>query len=210
MHRISLATFLPSMAAALILVAPMRAGWPAEDPAAPERPPHGALSFVTAGARAARPPAPVAPAKQVVSESGDGYLLVGFDQLAGFPFKSPALPAADAPGPSVTTEVMSQIPDRIKKLDGQRVTITGFMLPTRIEKGLATEFLLLNSPLMCCFGVTPSTNAWVVVKMSKGVPPVQDVPLPFPGRLHVRDQWENGWLAGVYRLDGEDLGKPHS
>jgi hypothetical protein len=209
MHRISLATFLPSVAAALVLVAPMWAGWPAEDPA-PERPPYGVLSSVTAGARAARSPVPVAPAKQVVSESGNSFLFAGFDQLAGFPFKSPALPSPDAPGTSVTTEVMSQIPVRINKLDGQSVIVTGFMLPTKVEQGLATEFLLLNSPLMCCFGVTPSTNARVVVKMSKGVPPVQDVPLPFHGRLHVRDQWENGWLAGVYQLDGEDLGKSHS
>ena len=103
---------------------------------------------------------------------------------------------------------MSQVPESVKKLDGAKVVITGFMLPTKIEKGLATEFLLLNSPMMCCFGVTPATNAWVTVKMPKGVPPIQDTPLPFGGRLHVRAQWDDGWLSSIYQLDGEGLMKP--
>lgn len=168
---------------------------------------HGALSSVAASVRPVPPPPPVTSEKSAASAE---YLFVGFDQLAGFPFKSPGLETSSTPEAKLTSEVMDQIPDSVKKLDGRRVTVTGFMLPTKIENGLATEFLLLNSPMMCCFGVTPSTNGWIVVKMAKGVRPVQDVPLPFRGRLHVRAQWENGWLAGVYQLDGDTEPPPSS
>ena len=201
----SIAIFSTALAA--FVVAPLMRAEPPDD-APPPRPPHGALSSVAAS-RTAKPPAP-APAKPMALEATDGYVTVGFDQLAGFPFASPALQSADAPATAPKPEVMMQVPASVKKLDDQKVVISGFMLPTKIEKGLATEFLLLNSPLMCCFGVTPSTNAWVVVKMPQGVPPIQDVPTPFCGRLHVRAQWEDGWLASIYQLDGEDPAKPHS
>jgi len=44
--------------------------------------------------------------------------------------------------------------------------------------------------------------------MPKGIPPVQDIPLPIAGRLHVRDTWEAGWLSSVYQMDGDGLLKP--
>jgi hypothetical protein len=141
-------------------------------------------------------------------ESAEDYRPVGFDVLATFPFKSPPILDAKAPTEAASIEVMKQVPESVRKLEGQKVVITGFMLPVKIERGLATEFLLLNTPLMCCFGVTPPTNAWVIVKMPKGTPAQQDVPLPFRGRLHVRPQWDNGYLASIYQLDGEALAKP--
>ena len=170
--------------------------------------PHGALSSGSAKARPAPPPA--APVASEKSEASDEYLFVGFDQLAGFPFKTPEIDVGPAPDAKLVADVMSQVPDSVKRLDGRKVSVTGFMLPTKIENGLATEFLLLNSPMMCCYGVTPATNGWIVVKMAKGVPPVQDVPLPFRGRLHVRAQWENGWLSCVYQLDDAAPAKPAS
>jgi hypothetical protein len=136
-------------------------------------------------------------------ETREEYEPVGFDQLATFPFKPPPILDAKASTEAASAEVMKQVPENIRQLEGRKVTITGFMLPVKMERGRATEFLLLNTPLMCCFGVTPPTNAWVIVKMPKGAPAQQDVPLPFRGRLHVRPQWDNGYLASIYQLDGE-------
>ena len=142
----------------------------------PSRPPHGALSSVTARNRVPTPPASVPAVPPIPREVIEGYVSVGFDQLAGFPFIAPPIQTAGASAPAAKPEVMAQVPASVKKLDDQKVIITGFMMPVKIEKGLATEFMLLNSPLLCCFGVTPSTNAWIVVKMPRGVPPIQDVP----------------------------------
>jgi hypothetical protein len=94
----------------------------------------------------------------------------------------------------------------VRALDGKRVAVTGFMLPVKIENGLAKEFLLIRSPMMCCYGVTPATNEWVVVKMKgKGVAPTMDVPLNFYGTLHVGVVIEEKMFAGLYELDGEKI-----
>ncbi len=180
----------------------------APDGSRPQGAPRDPLSAFAAKAAPTPPPKP-ATSKPPGPDADSDYTFVGFDQLAGYPFNAPERDAKAPPG-SPPPDVMAQIPDSIKKMDGKRVAVTGFMLPTKIEKGLATEFLLLNSPLMCCFGVTPATNAWVVVKFPKGVAATQDVLLSFRGRLHVRPEWENGWLASVYQLDGEEPARPRS
>ena len=129
---------------------------------------------------------------------------VGFDRLASYNFTPPeADPATpNAPPPSGA----AQIPDRIKALDQHKVAVTGFMLPTKMEGGLVKEFLLVKDPMMCCYGVMPKINEWIVVKMiGTGVKPLMDLPITFEGKLRVGEMYENGYLTGVYLLEGEKL-----
>ncbi len=124
-------------------------------------------------------------------------LPVGFDKLASFEFTAPEdeskAPAAEA-----------QIPAKVRELDAREVTVTGFMLPVKMDGGLVTEFLLVKDPMMCCYGVMPKVNEWVVVKMiGKGVPPLMDVPITFQGQLKVGQIYEGGYLTGLYLLKGE-------
>jgi len=192
-----------ALLAATLAAAVPCAALPLGDDAPEAAPQHGAVSNVTRNAPPKPAPAP-APAHVATPPAATGdYAFVGFDRLAAFPFDAPEVDASVKPGAEPTAAVLQQIPAAIRELDGRLVTVTGFMLPTKIEQGLTTEFLLLNSPLMCCFGVTPPTNAWIVVRMPKGVPPRQDTPLSFRGRLHVHAQWDGGWLTSVYQLDGD-------
>ena len=86
----------------------------------------------------------------------------------------------------------------------QKVTVTGFMLPVKMHEGLVTEFLLVKDPMMCCYGVMPKVNEWVVVKMNgKGVAPLMDVPITFEGTLKVGQIYEGGYLTGLYLLQGD-------
>lgn len=126
---------------------------------------------------------------------------IGFDRLAGFPFTIPTPPAT-------ADQVLRQIPADLRALDGKVVVVTGFMLPVRVEAGVTTEFLLMSSSQLCCFGVTPAMNAWIAVKMPKGTPAKQDVPLSFRGRLRVAPQWDDGWLSSIYQLEAEALDRP--
>jgi hypothetical protein len=49
-------------------------------------------------------------------------------------------------------------------------------------------------------------NEWVVVKMvGKGVKPLMDIPITFEGRLRVGEMYENGYLTGVYLLEGDRM-----
>lgn len=166
----------------------------------------GADSPPAAAAAIPAPPPLPAPAWDKPLKTVSGYTQVGFDWLAGFALPSPATPVAQGAPPP---DVLAQVPAPIKRLDGKKVLVTGFMLPVKIEKGFATEFLLLSSPLLCCYGVTPAVNQWILVKMrQEGLPPVQDVPMPVAGRLRLRAQWESGLLTGIYELEGEGLLKP--
>ena len=84
--------------------------------------------------------------------------------------------------------------------------MTGYLLPLRLEHGLATEFFFLSNPTFCCYGVTPEVNEWMHVRMrGEGLPPVQDVPVFLAGRLQIRARWEEGTLLGIYELEGHGL-----
>lgn len=135
---------------------------------------------------------------------GDGYEVVGFDRLAAFEFTPPDYDptVANKQPPSGA----DQIPAAIKALDQRKVAVTGFMLPTKMDKGLVVEFLLVKDAMMCCYGVMPKVNEWVVVKMTGGgVKPLMDTPITFDGKLRVGEMYENGYLTGIYLLEGERM-----
>lgn len=129
--------------------------------------------------------------------AADEFVAVGFDKLASFEFNAPESEAA-APAAE------KQIPDRVREFNDKKVAVTGFMLPVKMDGGLVTEFLLVKDPMMCCYGVMPKVNEWVVVKMvGKGVPPLMDVPITFEGQLQVGQIYEGGYLTGLYLLKAE-------
>jgi len=139
-------------------------------------------------------------------ESKDGYLKVGFDVLGAFEFSPPDTDAVPVPDALVQT-AMKQVPEKIKRLDGCRVIVTGYMLPLKMNGNRVTEFLLVSSPMLCCYGVVPRMNEWVVVKtLEAGTPVLMDTPIQFYGRLHVHDLREGGMMSGIYLLDGEKMG----
>jgi len=122
---------------------------------------------------------------------------LGFDQLASFEFVAPEDPAKSA-------AAEAQIPARVREFNDKKVLVTGFMLPVKMDAGLVTEFLLVKDPMMCCYGVMPKVNEWVVVRMvGKGVPPLMDVPITFEGTLAVGQLYEGGYLTGLYLLKGD-------
>jgi hypothetical protein len=138
-------------------------------------------------------------------------VMVTFDELAAFDYVLPPAMDGDAdpePGRGAIEE-HGRIPDSIQALDGRLVGLRGFMLPTRLEGGLTTEFLLMRDQSMCCFGVMPRINEWVGVTMiGRGVRPMMDQPVTVFGRLHVGESYEGGVMVGIYRMDGEDLAGP--
>lgn len=130
----------------------------------------------------------------------DGYLKVGFENLAGFEYVMPD----DVPQGQEAPK--DQIPPKVKELNAKPVALRGFMLPLKVEKGLVTEMLLMRDQSMCCFGTAPKINEWVSVKMTeKGVKPVMDTPVTMFGKLQVGEMKENGYLVGIYQLDGDKM-----
>lgn len=133
----------------------------------------------------------------------DGYLRVNFEQLASYTFTPPQYDPAATGVPAQTGE--EQIPTAVKELSGKKAVIVGYMVPVKMDQGLVTEFLLMRNTLACCFGGVPNMNEWVVVKMRRGVQPVMDTPVAFYGDFRVGAIFENGYITGLYRLDGEKM-----
>ncbi|MCW5549450.1 MAG: hypothetical protein KIT44_10860 [Opitutaceae bacterium] len=145
-----------------------------------------------------------APLMAAPAATADGYLQLGFDRLAGFRFVAPPYdPAADPGKPLPTGE--EQIPAEVKSWNGKKAVVTGFMLPVKMDGGLVTELLLMRDVMMCCYGVIPNMNEWVVVRLKKGVRPLLDVPVAFHGELKVGAMFEHGYMVGIYQLDGEKM-----
>jgi hypothetical protein len=134
-----------------------------------------------------------------------GYLKLGFDQLASYTFNPPAFDPTVSPSAKPPTGE-EQIPAAVKAWSGKKVVVTGYMVPVKMEKGLVTEFLLMRNTMSCCYGAVPNMNEWIVVRMKKGVPPLMDVPVQFYGELKVGAMFENGYMTGLYELQGEKMG----
>jgi hypothetical protein len=135
------------------------------------------------------------------SETKDGYLHTGFDQLSGFPARV-IYEAANSNSMVFESRLATPLPDNIKALDSRKVSVSGFMLPLQVQEGRVTEFILLKNQMMCCYGKPPLINEWIHVKMSNGVKPAMDQTISVFGTLHVTEYKENSQMLGLYRLDG--------
>ena len=135
--------------------------------------------------------------------SGD-YASVGFEQLSGYQIEI----SDELLGPQTNKTVLTadgQIPEPIKELNNKKISLRGFMLPLKVEGGLVTEMLIMKDQSMCCYGATPRINEWVSVKMKGGVKPLMDEPVTLMGTLKVGETRENGYLVGIYAMDGDKM-----
>lgn len=154
-------------------------------------------------------PAPAADPLKTPPENVDGYLRLGFDRLGGYKFIAPPFDPAAASDPNAKPPASGeeQIPAVVKGWSGRKAIVTGYMMPTKMEKGLVTEFLLVKDPMMCCYGTVPNVNEWIIVRMKPGIQPLMDLPISFYGELKVGAMFDNNYLTGIYLLNGEKMGE---
>ncbi|MBG85914.1 MAG: hypothetical protein CMO80_03315 [Verrucomicrobiales bacterium] len=143
--------------------------------------------------------------KEEKYEMDGKYRVVGFDKLASFEFEVPEEEYDPDKKPDPENQP-DQIPTNIKALNKKPVAIKGFMLPLKVEDGEITELLIMRDQSMCCYGTVPKINEWVSVKMvGKGVKPILDQAVTIYGNLKVGEMRENGYLIGIYEMDGDKL-----
>lgn len=152
-------------------------------------------------------PATPSPSKETDSResSGSEFQAVGFDKLSSFKYEVPD----DTVKPTTSADPDQQIPLVVKAFNNKRVSLKGFMLPLKVEGGAVTEMLILRDQSACCFGATPKINEWVSVKMvGGGVKPIMDQAVTLYGTLKVGAMRENGYIIGIYQLNGERMQGP--
>ncbi len=147
-------------------------------------------------------------ATSMLKRLADGTLDVSFDRLASFDYEMPEDLTVALPGESEGSS--DQIPQAIRDLNDQAIALKGFMLPLKVEEGLVTEMLIMRDQSMCCYGTVPKINEWVSVRMDegKGVKPVMDEAVTLFGKLKVGEIRENGYLVGIYEMNGDRMKGP--
>jgi hypothetical protein len=126
------------------------------------------------------------------SSAGEGYSAITFDTLQELDV-------------SAKDPRRWRIPPSLQALDGQKVAITGYMIPVAMSGDSVGAFALVRSQMFCCYGRTPQMNEWVYAQSDPPVPPVTDVPLAVRGTLKISPQVEGGRAICLYRLQVEDV-----
>lgn len=143
-------------------------------------------------------------------QEGDYYKL-NFDVLADFPAGTPDMdPRID---PRLRAKMVKvDVPDKVQALNGQKISVVGFMIPMDLDKnGGVSSFILAQSRMTCCYGVTPKLNQWIYVTMAPGTTTSQlmDIPITVYGTLGVGthfDIQDLGWC--LYRMTSDKVDMP--
>ncbi len=124
----------------------------------------------------------------------DGYQSLSFNDISSYPYRE------DKDG-----KPLDKVPDEIKKLDKQQVAISGFMVPLGLSTEGVKDFILIKNQMLCCFGQPPKLNEWVMVRSSKPMRATVEVPIVVLGTLQVGEEYVQGQLASLYRLQAESI-----
>jgi hypothetical protein len=137
---------------------------------------------------------------------------VGFDKLAAFPYEIVDAATGATPEEIASSKGNDQVPDWIRLYDQQRVALTGYMLPLKVENGVATKFIMMRDITTCCYGNVPNMNEYVIVSMTTaGVKAIQDTPVVLVGVFKIQETYdEAGYLTSLFQMDGERFLGPKS
>ncbi|MCC6740272.1 MAG: DUF3299 domain-containing protein [Planctomycetia bacterium] len=135
-------------------------------------------------------------------EASAEYPDVLYDTLAGFTY---VIPPRRKEGD--TTKYPEQIPEDIRALNGRKVCVVGWILPTAWDEDRMTEFLLMRNIPQCCFGIVPMMNEWIVVTVPPDLPSPEHklTPTAVEGIIEVGEAEVDGWVQSLYRMKAHNI-----
>ncbi|MEQ8849290.1 DUF3299 domain-containing protein [Botrimarina sp.] len=98
----------------------------------------------------------------------------------------------------------SLLTDAVRDLDGRRIRIRGYILPTATKSGIK-QFVLVRDNQECCFGPGAALFDCILVTMAPGETARFSVrPVAVEGRFTI-DEFlgPGGYPLAIYRMDGE-------
>jgi len=102
----------------------------------------------------------------------------------------------------VPADVVDEFPQWLSDLDGEKITLRGFMYPTYADPVKA--FVLARDNQICCFGRNPKPYDLVKVILAEGEESryIQNRPFDVVGTFHVDPQRDGDEWLRLYRIDG--------
>lgn len=100
----------------------------------------------------------------------------------------------------------SMLTPKIVALDGRKVKIRGYILPSFQQTGL-TQFVLVRDNLQCCFGPGAALYDCMLVEMEPGRTADFTIrPVAVEGTLSIREyKGSSGKYLAIYHLDGQQV-----
>ena len=98
------------------------------------------------------------------------------------------------------------VPKRVTALDGTRIRVRGYILPSFQQAGL-TQFVLVRDNLECCFGPGAALHDCIVVRMLPGRTADFSIrPVAVAGTFRIDElKGPDGRHLAIYALDGEEV-----
>ena len=132
---------------------------------------------------------------------------ISFDILADYDFGTLDWSGGSQSNQFITNQIEQIIPQSIKALDNQLVSVIGFVLPVETDGERIDSFLLLRDLQMCCYGTLPELNEWVYVEVpdyleAKNL--ISDTPIKVWGTLQVEPRFKDDFLLSIYSLTFSD------
>ena len=103
----------------------------------------------------------------------------------------------------IANQIEQIIPESIKALDNQQISVTGFVLPIETDGERIDSFLLLRDLQMCCYGTLPELNEWIYVEVPNHLEAknlISDTPIKVRGTLQVEPRFKDDFLLSIYSL----------
>ena len=141
-----------------------------------------------------------------ISKVSAEELTISLNDLSAFDYQ-PEVPDSSGRVVRAKKDYLSGfMPQEILKLDKKSITVTGYMMPIKSEGQVVQEFLLVSSTMACCYGVMPSYNEFIYVKMAgPGAIAVDNIPITLNGKLSIEETWENGFFSHLYFIRGQKV-----
>ena len=128
---------------------------------------------------------------------------ISFDILADYDFGTLDWSGGSQSNQFIANQIEQIIPESIKALDNQQVSVTGFVLPVETDGERIDSFLLLRDLQMCCYGTLPELNEWIYVEVPNHLEAknlISDTPIKVRGTLQVEPRFKDDFLLSIYSL----------
>lgn len=128
---------------------------------------------------------------------------ISFDILADYDFGTLDWSGGSQSNQFIANQIEQIIPESIKALDNQQISVTGFVLPIETDGERIDSFLLLRDLQMCCYGTLPELNEWIYVEVPNHLEAknlISDTPIKVKGTLQVEPRFKDDFLLSIYSL----------
>ena len=128
---------------------------------------------------------------------------ISFDILADYDFGTLDWSGGSQSNQFIANQIEQIIPESIKALDNQQISVTGFVLPIETVGERLDSFLLLRDLQMCCYGTLPELNEWIYVQVPNHLEAknlISDTPIKVRGTLQVEPRFKDDFLLSIYSL----------